>query len=174
MISRKNFLKLTALGGLFPIKEFASNTSKTSFSGSVNKPVVLSTWGHGIAANEAAWQVLLEGGTALEAVEQGVRVTEGDPDVHTVGIGGRPDRDGVVTLDACIMDAQQRCGSVGALQHIVHPVSVARKVKEETPHVMLVGDGALDFALDQGFEKQDLLTEEMRKAWQEWKKKRRI
>ena len=80
-----------------------------------------------------------------------------------------PDRTGKVTLDACIMDHNQQCGSVGALQHIVHPVSVARQVKTETPHVMLVGDGALDFALDQGFEKTDLLTEQSKKEWQEWK-----
>lgn len=170
MISRKNFLKLTALGGLVPFKKWASS-SITSFSGNVNKPAVISTWRHGIEANKAAWKVLSDNGSALDAVEAGVRVTEGDPDVRTVGIGGRPDRDGMVTLDACIMDHNQRCGSVGALQHIVHPVSVARKVKEETPHVMLVGDGALEFALDQGYEKSNLLTEESRQEWQEWKKK---
>lgn len=170
MISRKNFLKITALGGLVPFKKWASS-STTSFSRNVNKPAVISTWRHGIEANKAAWKVLAGNGSALDAVETGVRVTEGDPDVRTVGIGGRPDRDGMVTLDACIMDHNQRCGSVGALQHIVHPVSVARKVKEETPHVMLVGDGAIEFALDQGFEKSDLLTEESRKEWQEWKKK---
>ena len=169
MISRKNFLKLTALGGLAPFQRFSSG-STMSFSGTVNKPVVISTWGHGITANEAAWKVLAENGSALDAVEAGVRVTEADPDVRTVGYGGRPDRDGFVTLDACIMDEQNQCGSVGALQHIMHPISVARKVKEETPHVMLVGDGALDFALDQGFEKQNLLTEESRKDWEEWKK----
>lgn len=170
MISRKNFLKITALGGLAPLQNFSSSASM-SFSGAINKPVVISTWGHGVAANEAAWNILADGGSALDAVEAGVRVTEADPDVRTVGYGGRPDRDGFVTLDACIMDAQNNCGSVGALQQIMHPISVARKVKEETPHVMLVGDGALDFALEQGFEKQDLLTEESRKDWEEWKKK---
>lgn len=171
MISRKSFLKLTALGGLAPFKKWASSTSSSSFSGKVNKPVVISTWRHGIEANKAAWKVLADNGTALDAVETGVRVTEADPHVRTVGIGGRPDREGVVTLDACVMDQNQMCGSVGALQHILHPVSVAREVKEETPHVMLVGDGALDFALEQGFEKTDLLTEESKKDWQEWKEK---
>jgi len=169
MISRKSFLKLTALGGLVPFKKWASSSS-SSFSGKVNKPVVISTWNHGIEANKAAWNVLADNGSALDAVEAGVRVTEADPDVRTVGLGGRPDRDGFVTLDACIMDHNQTCGSVGALQHIAHPVSVARQVKEETPHVMLVGEGALDFALSQGFEKTDLLTEESKNDWREWKK----
>lgn len=132
-------------------------------------PVVISTWGHGMPANEAAWEVLSEGGPALDAVEAGVRVPEADPEVRTVGRGGRPDRSGTVTLDACVMDERGHCGSVAALQHIQHPTSVARKVMEESPHVMLVGDGALDFALDQGFEKTSLLTEQSRKDWEKWK-----
>lgn len=169
MIDRKKFLKITAMGGLLPLANWSAKVS--SFSGKVNKPVVISTWGHGIPANEAAWEILSNKGSALDAVEAGVRIPEGDPDVRTVGYGGRPDRDGFVTLDACIMDHRERCGSVAALQHIKHPVSVARKVKEETPHVMLVGEGALDFALEQGFKKQDLLTEESRKDWKKWKKK---
>lgn len=168
MISRKNFLKLTALGGLFPLKSWSPE--KSSAPVQVNKPIVIATWKHGLPANKAAWEILSKGGTALDAVEAGVRVTEADPEVRTVGYGGRPDRDGFVTLDACIMDDEERCGSVGALQHIMHPVSVARTVKEQTPHVMLVGEGALDFALEQGFEKENLLTEESRKEWEEWKK----
>lgn len=169
MIDRKKFLKITALGGLLPLQRWSSQTS--TFSSKAGKPLVISTWGHGIPANEAAWKVLSDNGSALDAVEAGVRIPEADPDVRTVGYGGRPDRDGIVTLDACIMDHRERCGSVAALQHIMHPISVARKVKEETPHVMLVGEGALDFALEQGFEKQDLLTEESMKDWKKWKKK---
>lgn len=167
MISRKNFLKLTALGGLLPFKNLSKNVS--SFSGTANKPLVISTWGFGKRANEEAWKTLSEGGSALDAVESGVRIIEADPDIRTVGYGGRPDREGIVTLDACIMDEQDRCGSVGALQNIMHPISVARKVKEETPHVMLVSEGALNFAVEQGFEREDLLTEESRKDWEEWK-----
>lgn len=167
MISRKNFLKLTALGGLVPVRGWS--VGSFSFRGKVNKPLVISTWGFGITANEEAWKILSDGGSALDAVEAGVRVIEQDPEIRTVGYGGRPDRDGIVTLDACIMDEQDRCGSVAALQNIKHPVSVARKIKEETPHVMLVGEGALNFALDQGFEKENLLTEESRKDWEEWK-----
>ncbi|HET7360213.1 MAG TPA: N(4)-(beta-N-acetylglucosaminyl)-L-asparaginase, partial [Rhodanobacteraceae bacterium] len=98
----------------------------------------------------------------------GVRVTEADPNDTSVGYGGYPDRDGHVTLDACIMDWQANCGSVAALEHIVHAVSVARRVMEKTPHVMLVGDGALQFALEQGFARQDLLTPAARAAWQAW------
>lgn len=132
-------------------------------------PVVVSTWRHGMPANEAAWDVLADEGTALDAVEAGVRVTEADPETRTVGRGGYPDRDGTVTLDACIMDERGRCGAVAALQEILHPTSVARKVMEETPHVMLVGEGAQAFALDQGFEKTNLLTEQSKQDWREWR-----
>ena len=95
---------------------------------------------------------------------------EADPKNTSVGYGGLPDRDGHVTLDACIMDHQGNCGSVAFLQHIKHPISVARKVMEETPHVMLSGQGALNFALEKGFPKEDLLTQNALKKWEEWKK----
>jgi N4-(beta-N-acetylglucosaminyl)-L-asparaginase len=88
----------------------------------------------------------------------------------SVGLGGLPDREGKVTLDACIMDETGNCGSVSFLQHIKHPISVARKVMDETPHVMLSGEGALQFALEQGFPKEDLLTEKAEKRWREWLK----
>jgi L-asparaginase/N4-(beta-N-acetylglucosaminyl)-L-asparaginase len=166
MASRKSFLKTMALGGLLPFGP-ASLKSQTT----PQKPVVISTWRHGLAANEEAWKVLGSGGSALDAAEAGVRITEGDPEVRTVGIGGYPDRDGKVTLDACVMDHRDRCGSVAFLQHIKHPVSVAHKVMEDTPHVMLVGEGALQFAMDSGFQKEDLLTEASKKDWEEWKKK---
>jgi L-asparaginase/N4-(beta-N-acetylglucosaminyl)-L-asparaginase len=134
------------------------------------RPVALSTWEHGLAANEAAWPILSQGGRALDAVEAGVRVPEGDPAVTSVGYGGLPDRSGEVTLDACIMDEAGRCGSVAFLQDIKHPISVARKVMELTPHVMLVGTGALDFALRNGFQREDLLTPQARAAWEQWKR----
>jgi N4-(beta-N-acetylglucosaminyl)-L-asparaginase len=115
--------------------------------------------------------VLSKGGRALDAVETGVQVPEGDPTETSVGLGGLPDRDGRVTLDACIMDEHANIGSVACLEHIVHPISVARKVMEKTPHVMLVGDGALQFALANGFKKENLLTPESEKTWKEWLKK---
>ncbi len=134
------------------------------------KPMVISTWNHGLAANEAAMQVMLSGGSALDAVEQGVKIPEADPLIESVGYGGFPDATGRVTLDACIMDPLGRAGSVACLENIMHPISVARKVMEETPHVMLTGKGALQFALDQGFEKTNLLTPKMKKKFEKWKR----
>ena len=136
----------------------------------IRKPVVLSTWRFGIQANEEAWKVLSQGGKALDAVEKGVRLVEDDPNERSVGYGGRPDRDGRVTLDACIMDEKANIGSVASLEHIKNPISVARAVMEKTPHVMLVGDGALQFAVSQGFEKINLLTPESEKEWKDWLK----
>lgn len=136
----------------------------------LNAPVVVSTWDFGKAANAAAWGVLAGNGSAVDAVEAGARVPEADPTNQSVGYGGRPDRDGHVTLDACIMDAKGRCGSVAALERIMHAVSVARAVMEKTPHVMLAGEGALQFALANGFEQQDLLTDQSRKEWEAWLK----
>ena len=149
-----------------------------SFAGSALKacapqldhgPLVISTWDHGRQANEAAWKWLSDGGDALTAAERGVRVVESDPNVRTVGIGGYPDREGKVTLDACIMDGRSGlCGSVAFLQDIENPVSVARMVMEKTPHVMLVGEGARQFALANGFEAKDLLTEASRRDYEKW------
>ena len=133
------------------------------------KPIVVCTWNF-FNASEKAWEVLKSGASALDAVEQGVMIEEADEKNETVGKGGRPDRDGNVTLDACIMDKDGNCGSVVYLQNIVHPVSVARKVMEETPHIILAGKGAEKFAYEQGFKKEDLFTESTRKQYQEWLK----
>ncbi|MBU2900201.1 isoaspartyl peptidase/L-asparaginase family protein [Maribacter dokdonensis] len=132
-------------------------------------PIAICTWNFGNATAKA-WEVLEKGGNALDAVHQGVMVEENDLSNSTVGNGGRPDRDGNVTLDACIMDKNGNCGAVLAMQNIANPISVARKVMEETPHVMLAGKGAEQFAYEQGFEKTNLLTEESKQAWEEWKK----
>lgn len=134
------------------------------------RPVVLSTWNFGIKANAEAWKTLEAGGRALDAVENGVKVVEADPEERSVGYGGRPDRDGHVTLDACIMDEKANIGSVACLEHIVHAISVARAVMEKTAHVMLVGEGALQFALAQGFTKTNLLTKESEEEWKDWLK----
>ena len=132
--------------------------------------IVISTWSHGIKANDEAWKVLSDGGKSIDAVEAGVRITEADITNRSVGIGGRPDREGHVTLDACIMDENSKCGSVACLEGIKHPVSVARAVMDKTPHVMLVGEGARDFAIEQGFEKCKTPIKEVKKDWKEWKK----
>ncbi|WP_140937757.1 isoaspartyl peptidase/L-asparaginase family protein [Sphingobacterium lumbrici] len=168
MNNRRNFIKklgLASVGvGLVSLKTNGAAKKK------INKPVVLSTWDFGLKANEEAWKVLNANGRALDAVEQGVRYTEADPTERSVGYGGRPDRDGKVTLDACIMDEMANIGSVAALQSIKHPISVARAVMEKTPHVMLVGEGALQFAKDQGYTEENLLIETSEKEWKEWLK----
>ncbi|PWV45624.1 N(4)-(beta-N-acetylglucosaminyl)-L-asparaginase [Chitinophaga sp. S165] len=174
MQDRRHFLKAAALSAA--ALSLDGITSKPAQAAPLAtapkaKPVVISTWDFGRAANEAAWEVLKKGGRALDAVEAGVRVPEADPNNHTVGYSGFPDRDGRVTLDACIMDELGNCGSVAALEHVTHAISVARAVMEKTPHVMLVGDGALQFALANGFKKENLLTPESEKAWREWLKK---
>ena len=174
MTNRRNFLKKTALAtaglALTSFKNTAQ-TNQTKFGiNAAQNPIVLSTWNFGLQANAAAWEILSKNGRALDAVEAGVKIPEGDPNERSVGYGGRPDRDGKVTLDACIMDEFSNIGSVACLEHIKHPIAVARAVMEKTPHVMLVGKGALQFALSQGFKKENLLVEESEKEWKEWLK----
>ena len=174
MKTRRNFIKLSALGSAAVVTSscFSSETTekeKSNAKGKTRKPIVISTWNHGMEANAAAWNILKNKGTALDAVEAGVKVTESDPNNTSVGLGGLPDRDGVVTLDACIMDHANNCGAVAFLQDIENPISVARKVMEETQHIMLVGDGAKQFALEKGFKETNLLTDNALKKWEEWK-----
>ncbi|AWV08392.1 N(4)-(beta-N-acetylglucosaminyl)-L-asparaginase [Marilutibacter maris] len=170
MTSRRRFLQAAALGaGAAALPSVALRATEAG-AGAAR---VVSTWDFGVGANAAAWGVLGAGGTALEAVEAGARWAEADLCNPTVGRCGNPDRDGVLTLDASIMDGDGRCGAVAALEDIAHPVSVARAVMEKTPHVMLVGDGAQQFALEQGFEKTPLLTDGAREAWHEWRRESR-
>ena len=176
MTDRRKFVKLSALAGaamlagnnLMAAKPYEEDTK---YARTQDEPIVISTWDFGKEANAAAWEVLAKGGRALDAVENGVKVPEADPSNQSVGLGGRPDRDGRVTLDACIMDENSRCGSVACLEHIVHAISVARMVMEKTPHVMLVGDGALQFALANGFTRENLLTPKSKIEWEAWLKK---
>lgn len=175
MSSRREFIKKSALASVFALGGLSALKAKGAKpkpapSKAGTKPIVISTWNFGVAANEAAWKVLSAGGRALDAVEKGVQVPEADAKNMSVGYGGLPDRDGYVTLDACIMDEKGNCGSVGCLADIMHPISVARKVMEDTPYIMLVGEGALQFALDKGFTKTNLLTPEAKEAWEKWKK----
>ncbi|MEJ5051745.1 N(4)-(beta-N-acetylglucosaminyl)-L-asparaginase [Chryseobacterium culicis] len=171
--NRRSFIKklgiATAALAVNPLDLMAAELPEPTAT-AVNKPIVLSTWNFGLKANEEAWTILGKGGKALDAVEKGVRLVELDPKERSVGYGGRPDRDGRVTLDACIMDENYNIGSVACLEHVKNPISVARAVMEKTPHVMLVGDGALQFALSQGFKKENLLTPESEKEWKEWLK----
>ncbi len=163
MHSRRSFLSLAPIG-LASLKIRPVQSSK--------KPIVIATWDSGVDVSKAAWAILnKQGGKSLDAVEAGAVSIENQT-VCCVGLGGNPDRDGKVSLDACIMDHNFNCGSVAFLHRIKNPISVARKIMEETPHVMLVGEGAQKFALEQGFELQpDVLSGQAEKEYKQWLKK---
>ena len=164
MINRRKFLHLSALAApLLATKKTLANNFDAS-----TKPIVISTWDSGMPVNAEAWKVLSASGTALDAVEAGARHIEDKIDC-CVGLGGYPDRDGIVTLDSCIMDHKANCGAVAGLERIKHPVSVARKVMENTPHVILVGAGAQQFAVENGFTLETTeLSEDAKKAYAQW------
>jgi N4-(beta-N-acetylglucosaminyl)-L-asparaginase len=170
MSTRRRFLEHSAIGSTALLLGRKLFFNEPVFETVKDQPVVISTWGPNVKANAEAWKVLSKGGTALDAVHRGVQVPEADPSDQSVGYGGLPDRDGRVTLDSCIMDEIGNCGSVMCLEYIMHPISVARLVMEKTPHVILAGEGALRFALANGFKKENLLTPAAEKAWREWLK----
>lgn len=169
MVNRRKFIRFSAFTG------FASLLTKDAWSlpGDIavkGKPVVISTWDAGLRANKGAWEILSKGGRALDAVEKGVMVTEAEQNC-CVGLGANPDRDGFVTLDACIMDEFSNCGSVAFLERIKHPIAVARRVMEKTPHVMLVGSGAQQFAMAEGFPlEEQKLSAQAQTNYQKWLK----
>ena len=168
-IARRRLLQLggLGLGSLFTGRVLAG----TRRAAAGHRPLVISTWEAGINANKGAWNVLGKGGRALDAVEQGVMVTESENSC-CVGLAAYPDRDGYVTLDASIMNEHGDCGSVAFLERIKHPISVARAVMEKTPHVMLVGAGAQQFAVEQGFPLEDgKLSEDAKGAYEKWLQK---
>jgi N4-(beta-N-acetylglucosaminyl)-L-asparaginase len=170
MFNRRSFLQSSMISSLSLLlgKKAAAAPGGGVLTG---RPVVISTWDTGRAANEGAWEVLSRNGTALDAVEAGVKVTESSMNC-CVGLGANPDRDGYVTLDASIMDHQWNCGSVGFIERIKHPISVARRVMEKTPHVMLVGVGAQEFAVAEGFPLEPAgLSEDAKKSYEQWLKK---
>ncbi|MFC0184923.1 N4-(beta-N-acetylglucosaminyl)-L-asparaginase [Pseudarcicella hirudinis] len=164
-MKRRTFLKTTTISAIAPalVNAAPKKNAESVF------PMIISTWKNE-KANEAGLASFKKSGRALDAVEAAARIPEADPNDTSVGYGGFPDRDGHVTLDACIMDEKGNAGSVTFLEGIMHPISVARAVMEKTPHVMLSGEGAFQFAIAQGFKKENLLTEKAKKAWEEWKK----
>jgi len=166
MTTRRQFLQTSALLGALGTTAPGLLASPAAPNGAR----VVSTWDFGVGANQAAWKVLAAGGSALDAVEAGARWAESELCNSTVGHCGNPDRDGVLSLDASIMSGDGRCGSVAAIVDILHPITVARAVMEKTPHVMLVGEGAQQFAVQQGHERRNLLTPAAEKAWREWLK----
>ena len=170
MINRRKFIRASAFTGLatwWTRSAWALPATPTV----AGKPIVVSTWDAGLRANQGAWAVLGNGGRALDAVEKGVMITESEQNC-CVGLNANPDRDGFVTLDACIMDEHSNCGSVGFLERIKHPISVARRVMEKTPHVMLVGVGAQQFAVAEGFPlEEQKLSADAQRAYDNWLKK---
>ena len=167
-MERRDFIRTGAFGLTIPGSLMNADKLKTN-----NNPIIISTWNFGLPANDIAMEVLLKGGNAMDAAEAGARHAEADSKNSSVGFGGLPDEDGHVTLDACVMNSRGNAGSVAFLQNIQHPVSVARKVMEETKHVMLVGEGARQFAISKGFKETNLLTEKSKKEWKAWQKERR-
>lgn len=167
--NRRTFIKQSAI--VLPGISMLSACQKTSDPGTVKKPIVVSTWDSGLAVNKVAMAVMKEGGKAIDAVEKSANEIENSIN-WCVGLGGNPDRNGFVTLDACIMDDKYNCGSVAFLQKIKNPISVARKIMETTPHVMLVGDGAYQFAVENGFASESgELSADAKKEYEKWLQK---
>jgi isoaspartyl peptidase/L-asparaginase-like protein (Ntn-hydrolase superfamily) len=163
-VDRREFMK--GVAGAAALSRSGGETAAPSDGG----PLFLATWTQGKPANERAVEVLAAGRGLLDAVEEGIKTAEDDPKVSSVGYGGLPNEEGVVELDAAIMDGtRHRAGAVCALQQIRTPISVARLVLEKTRHTTLAGEGALRFALRMGFTPEQLLTPESLKRWQEWK-----
>ena len=168
-MKRRKFVAATALGipavGLLP----GLIAARGRGTGSDGGRVVVSTWNFA-GANETAAEALTGGAPPLDAVERGIRVVESDPTNTSVGIGGYPDRDGHLTLDASIMEGTGSCGSVVFVEGVANPITLARLVMEKTPHVILAGSGAEQFAREQGLALRKELTPGARKAWEDWVK----
>lgn len=179
-MKRSDFLKTLGLGavGVLASSELLASSSQLLVTGQppaegggAAKPLAVGTWPFAEHTTRASLEAMQKGANALDAVELGVKICEADPRERSVGLGGRPDRDGRVTLDACIMDHLGNIGSVAACEYVVHVSSLARAVMERTPHVMLVGDGATQFAKEQGFPLQNLLVSDSEAEWKKWLEK---
>ncbi|PRY88138.1 N(4)-(beta-N-acetylglucosaminyl)-L-asparaginase [Mongoliibacter ruber] len=173
MSNRRSFLKKSLLGSSLILPSGLASASASFFKKSLSekqKPLILSTWEHGMPANDRAWEVLMQSDNIVDAVEEGVKVTELDMDNLSVGLQGLPDREGIPTLDASIMKGDGSCGTVAFVRQVRHPISLARKVMDETPHVMLAGEGARQFAIAQGFPmEEETLSPRAEEMYQEWK-----
>ena len=177
---RKSFIKNSLLAGLGTISTvFQSSTgrvrgleriaSKAISRFNPDQPIAVCTWNCPEAIMDAT-NAMLTGEHALDAVVKGVAYEEANEENTTVGIGATPDREGNVTLDACVMDHEGNCGSVMAVENIVHVAALARDVMQKTPHVILVGEGAEQFGYENGFPKTQLLTPKAEERWREWLK----
>lgn len=170
--SRRQFLHRLGFAGLGTTLAVRPLWSRPRAVDAPAGPVIIATWNSKAAVRQAQEQLVREQ-RALDAIEHGIRVVESNPRDVTVGYGGLPDQNGDVTLDASIMDEWGNAGSVTYLQHIMHPISVARRIMEVTPHVMLSGEGAFDFAREQGFDRERLLTSDARRAYRRWRREKR-
>ncbi|MAJ27854.1 hypothetical protein CBD41_00445 [bacterium TMED181] len=169
---RRDFLLRGAAAGAGFLTSTGLQGANADTSKSPGEVVIISTWPFGKAANQAALESLQSGGSTLDAVEKGVMTAEADPAIQSVGYGGLPNRAGVVELDAAIQDGRTfESGAICALQGYRHPIRVARAVLDHSPHLVIVGDGAREFATDQGFPVEETLSEKARKAYQDWRKK---
>ena len=169
-MDRRRFLELPLAGiPLVLLEKASANASRAPDK--FKMPVIVSTWDSGRTANSAGWPLLKKRGRVLDAVEAAGRASEDEPSC-CVGLAAWPDRDGFVTLDSCIMDGNGDCGAVSFLERIKHPVSVARKVMETTPHVLLSGEGAQQFAVANGFPLESgQLSPDAEKEWKKWLEK---
>jgi N4-(beta-N-acetylglucosaminyl)-L-asparaginase len=165
-MNRRTLIKTLGLGSLGAL----ISKSRGAIIEKQIRPLVISTWhNQGVAANTAAWSILSTGGSSLDAVELGVQQSENDIHNCCVGLGANPDREGIVTLDASIMDHKGRCGAVAFVEGVKSPIALARRVMEKTPHVMLAGTGAQQFAMEQGFEiLPNKLSEHAQKTYNNW------
>src|SRR5579871_4386364 len=136
--------------------------------------VVIATWPFGMTAVKVAAQLLEQGKPALDAALAGGQAVEDDPKVHSVGFAGLGNAIGTVQLDACVMDGHtMACGAVAGLENVRHAAAVARRVMEKTPHVLLVGQGAQQFAMQQGFPLETLHTPESIAEWEKMRPRAR-
>ena len=167
-LGRRDFMRSVAGAAALSVSEFPADAVTGAAEAG---PVFLATWPHGKPAVDRAADVFHGGGSLMDAVEKGINVPEDDPNVTSVGYGGLPNEEGVVELDAAIMDGTlHRAGSVCALHSIKNPISVARQVIEKTRHTTLAGEGAYQFALKMGFKPMQLLTPQSLQKWLDWKK----
>lgn len=171
-MDRRSFLQLPLAGiPLALLNNSQAQTREIVSSRRFALPAIVSTWDAGTTANNAGWPILRERGRVLDAVEAAGRASEDEPSC-CVGLAAWPDRDGHVTLDSCIMDGNGDIGAVSFLERIKHPVSVARKVMETTPHVLISGEGAQKFAVANGFPLEDgKLSPDAEREWKKWLEK---
>lgn len=171
MSQRRKFIKQTLMSSALFIPGVSQTFAQGSKSNNAGeKPLILSTWNHGLPANAAALKKYAETNSILDAVEAGVMDTELDMSNLSVGLQGLPDREGITTLDASIMKGDGSCGSVAFVRQVKHPISLARVVMEKTPHVMIVGEGARQLAIAEGFPiEEEKLSPKAEAAYLKWK-----